>query len=318
MATRFDSILAVTDFSRPGNEAVHRAALLALQHEARLTLLHVVDPARVRPLRNWLSAPVDLEHRVAQAQVMLGRLAREIVRAHDVHVSVAAPVGDAFDQIGLMAGEADLLVIGQKSRNILRDFVLGTPAERLVRMLGRPVLVVKRASDRPYRRVLVPVDFSASSPALLHSAVGLAPAASVHLFHALSVPWETKMHTAGVSAAIIERYRHNAREQVLRDLRRMIATAQGADVSVAVAPGHAARLTLERQQRIEADLIVIGKDGQSTMGDFLLGSVAQRLLADAVCDVLVIPKAALRVRADRDAVIAKRASARIPDWAAPT
>lgn len=37
----FTSILAATDFSIDGNNAVRRAALLAHEHGARLTLVHV-------------------------------------------------------------------------------------------------------------------------------------------------------------------------------------------------------------------------------------------------------------------------------------
>ena len=43
--TPFKFILAATDFSLPANNAVHRAAMLAKQHDARLHIVHVVVPA---------------------------------------------------------------------------------------------------------------------------------------------------------------------------------------------------------------------------------------------------------------------------------
>ena len=53
--TPIATILAATDFSPDGNNAVRRAALLARQLDARLTLLHVVDQAGFEPLRGWFS-----------------------------------------------------------------------------------------------------------------------------------------------------------------------------------------------------------------------------------------------------------------------
>ena len=46
------TILAATDFSPDGNNAVWRAALLTRQIDARLTLMHVVDTAGFKPLRH--------------------------------------------------------------------------------------------------------------------------------------------------------------------------------------------------------------------------------------------------------------------------
>jgi hypothetical protein len=59
--------------------------------------------------------------------------------------------------------------------------------------------------------------------------------------------------------------------------------------------GHAdvSRIALEAQATVSADLIVVGKDGPAAIGNFLLCSVAQRLVSNARCDVLVIPRVAL-------------------------
>ncbi|HXV50076.1 MAG TPA: universal stress protein, partial [Candidatus Binatia bacterium] len=59
----------------------------------------------------------------------------------------------------------------------MKDLLLGTTAERVVRKGDRPVLVVKRAADAPYRRVVVGVDFSEDSRYALELALRLAPQA---------------------------------------------------------------------------------------------------------------------------------------------
>ncbi|HEX6723205.1 MAG TPA: universal stress protein [Burkholderiaceae bacterium] len=55
--TSIATILVATDFSPDGNNAVWRAALLARELEARLTLLHVVSTAGFKPLRDWFARP---------------------------------------------------------------------------------------------------------------------------------------------------------------------------------------------------------------------------------------------------------------------
>ena len=59
--TPFTSILVATDFSIDGNNAVRRAALLAHAHGARLKLVHVLDPAGCKPLRDWFSPSIDID-----------------------------------------------------------------------------------------------------------------------------------------------------------------------------------------------------------------------------------------------------------------
>ena len=53
--------------------------------------------------------------------------------------------------------------------------------------------------------------------------------------------------------------------------------------------GDAARLVIERERALGADLIVIEKRARSSVEALLLGSVTRHILADAGCDVLVLP-----------------------------
>jgi hypothetical protein len=61
-------------------------------------------------------------------------------------------------------------------------------------------------------------------------------------------------------------------------------------MSFALAHGHPVWSTLSHAHRLGADLIVAGKQGRSTIGEFLLGSVSRRVLAESVCDMLLVPR----------------------------
>ena len=86
--------------------------------------------------------------------------------------------------------------------NPLRDLILGTTAERLLRTCKRPVLVVKRPPEAPYEHVVVPVDFSLSAPALT-MARQIAPNARITIIHAFRVPFEGRLWMAGAAGETI-------------------------------------------------------------------------------------------------------------------
>lgn len=199
---------------------------------------------------------------------------------------------DALAPITTAAAGADLVVLGARRRNLLREIVSGTPAERLVRMSRRPVLVVRQPAASAYRHVLVPVDLERGSEHAVRLAAALAPGATLHLFHALSTPMESRLRLAGASEAALRRHRDVARAACLRRLWTLASLAGGVRVQVEVGHGAAPWLTLAQAEAVDADLIVVGKEGSSTLCNFLLGSLTRRLLADASADVLVLPKAA--------------------------
>jgi nucleotide-binding universal stress UspA family protein len=119
--------------------------------------------------------------------------------------------GSVLDEIGQKAEalNAALLVLGARGEGFLRRQVLGTTSERLLRRTTRPVLVVRQTPHAAYRRVLVALDFSPWSLQALAVARSVAPHAHLVLFNAFQVPFEEKLHFAGVDAATIEHYRQH-------------------------------------------------------------------------------------------------------------
>jgi len=59
------------------------------------------------------------------------------------------------------------------------------------------------------------------------------------------------------------------------------------DLSVSVVPGSPAREILAESESMDADLIVLGSQGRSAVGRLLLGSISQKVLAEASCSVRI-------------------------------
>ncbi len=286
-------VLALTDFSAPARRAVDRAAMLALACGARLDLLHVLTGGAIDRLRRFAGADsAHTEQRLADAaRAQLAQVGESLQRQRGItaeaHLGQGALLGVLDEQLNRLA--PDLTVLGARGESYLRHAILGSTAERMLRKMSRPTLVVKQQPHEPYRRVLVPVDFSAASLPAIRLAQAVAPGAEIVLLHAFEVPFESKLQFAGVDDGVIEGYRQTARQEAvlqLRDLAEDAGCASGSRVML-VLHGPAARHIVEQQQEQDCDLIIMGKHGEGMIEALLLGSVTKHVLAESQGDVLV-------------------------------
>ena len=290
--TAFTSILVATDFSLDGNNAVRRAALLAHEHGARLKLLHVLDASGCPPLRDWFSPSIDIDLKAAQAQESLRRFAVEIAGRYDVAATAEVTVGEPLDTLLQASARADLLVVGRRGHGRLTSLWLGRTADRLLRTSRRPVLVVRTPLQGSYRRVLVPVDFTATADAVLPLAARLARHGHLQVFHAIDAHLDALLRGTDLPEPVVREARLRQEAGAVARLRRQAARL-GLDstrTGFAVTHGHPVWTTLNHARAFSADLIVAGKQGRSTLGEFLLGSVSRRILAESRCDMLIVPR----------------------------
>jgi len=287
-------ILAATDFSLPAHHAVRRAARLARTLGAPMALMHVMETMPLQPLSAWLGADPGAEQQMHGAtRQQLGELADELRREFAVQVSTLHTAGAVVEDLLIESSSlrARCVVVGSRGAAPLQRLVLGTTTDRLLRRASQPVLVVRKADATPYRRVLVPVDFSPVSAQLLALARQFAPQARPVLFHAFEPPFESKLRRAGVSDDMLALRAQQVRVQALQQMQGL-AEAQGllpGEWDGELLEGDAKALLLIEEVR--CDLVVIGKHGQSAVQDLLLGSVTNHLLAHGHADVLVVPNA---------------------------
>lgn len=285
-------ILAVTDFSHLARHAAERAARLAHETGAPLTLMHVMQAGALHNLRQWLGASHPLVNQLeADAQQQLDQLAADLHAARHVSAHTALASGSVLDEIGRKAEalNAALLVLGARGEGFLRRQVLGTTSERLLRRSTRPLLVVRQTPHAAYRKALVALDFSPWSLQALAVARRVAPHAQLVLFNAFQVPFEEKLHFAGVDANTIEHYRQQARTQAVQQVHALAASAglKAGHWEPCIVEGDPSLRMAQQELALDCDLVVLGKHGQSAAEDLLLGSVTKHMLAEGSADVLV-------------------------------
>ena len=278
-------IVCATDLSARSTAAWLRAAGLARQTGARLTVLHVIDPrlpervARRRANRAYVEM-------LSQADRAFGATAG--------FIDVVVRRGGVRRTIVRIAEEtaADLIVVAAPKLRRL-DSIVGTTAERLVRTAKRPVLVVRREMQGNYRSVAVAADISSASLPMLRTAVrlGALDSVSATIIHAVHPSYDDMMRSVGLDESSINRYQLSAQESARQRLQTMITDAglpRGrTDVIVRSDSAAAAIATVLEHQL--AELLVIGASRWFLLKRLLIGSVADRLLRAAECDVLVIP-----------------------------
>ena len=270
------SILAVTDFSAQGNNALDRAALLSAEHGATLKLVYLAYPGEAPP---------------ADAATKLTHHALQLSQRHGIRVRAVNRLAFTVEELLPEVNCADLIVWGTASVKSLRSFFMGQPVDALLRTARRPVLVVRRQAEHDYRSLIVAVDFTEASRGLIDLGFALGKSAQVELFHAVSTANEGKLRYAEVSDRAIKAYLSACRRYA-QD--RMFWLTDSYDsrrnrVLSAVGHGDAARQTVVQQQNSGAELIVVGRHPSSRLSNLFFESTANRILGHSNTDVLVVP-----------------------------
>ena len=115
------------------------------------------------------------------------------------------------------------------------------------------------------------------------------------LVNVFQMPFEGRLHFAGVESATIEQYRAEARDRArlrLEDFATSAGLSPGS-WEACVVEGAAPRSIVEQAEGRHCDLIVLGKHGTSVTQDLLLGSVTRQVLAEGTTDVLVSTRQAV-------------------------
>jgi nucleotide-binding universal stress UspA family protein len=160
-----ESILVATDLARQQDMAIERAWQLAHTHRATVKLMHMAPAGHGAAFgAGARRQQQDLE---AQARGM------------------------------------DLVVLPHGRDRSTAAFFRGQPVLRLLRCCSCPVLVTRQIRSEHYRRILVAVDFSAGSDAIVQLAAELDPRADLEIFHGISILAETRLRDASGADLVV-------------------------------------------------------------------------------------------------------------------
>lgn len=81
---------------------------------------------------------------------------------------------------------------------------------------------------------------------------------------------------------------HLDTERLLEEAREQLDGSEGAAIETRAAVGDPANVLTDIAREVDAQLVVVGRRGGDFVRRTLLGSVAQRVVQEAPCDVLVV------------------------------
>lgn len=292
-----NKLLVATDFSAPARHAVMRSAALAQQLKAALHITHIIEPSFTEHLKALLKLDQQQtqQHAETNAKLQLNALMVAVNEQNDIQPTISLQSGSLLPTLAEKVAQyaADLVLVSSKGEDFIRHWTLGSTAERLIRLLTCPMLVVKQSTQVSYRRVMIAVDFSDWSLSSIQLAQQIAPDAHYVLAHVFDVPEEGKLRMAGVNEFDIINYRNELMQERQVDLKRLAQQAGLSDAqwSPLVMKGNASSRLLEAEEEQDIDLIVLGKHGKGWFEEMLLGSTTKHLLTDSNTDLLIAQRA---------------------------
>jgi nucleotide-binding universal stress UspA family protein len=298
----FDRVLCPTDFSGCSSAAADYAGAVANASGGHLRLLHVIAPFPITA--PYLDVPAESrlwETAQAQGREALASEAARVRRA-GLTVDVEHRTGPPVQEILRAAAEwpADVLVIGTHGRGGFERLVLGSVAEKVLRMAPCAVLAVPPAAAEPGRTATVRIahvlcahDGSAGSAAGVAYAVSLADRAGARLT-LVSVVEQIPdgLVLAGMDAEAVRKDRE-------RHAREVLDAAIGADVRVRrdvhdrIVFGHPAQQILQAAAQERPDVLVMGIQGRGAFDLMMFGSTTNHVVRNAECPVLTVRPAAV-------------------------
>ena len=296
MSRFIDSLLVGTDFSEAAGLALARASLLGREHQLPLHLVHAIADG------DWLARMARVSHGHFNEELLRkaagSALARLLDQCREQGLSqVAAEVleGPLHRHFHELAQDypRSVFVMGARGEGGVREALLGSTADRVLRAGALPVLLCRR-EPTPWRRVVLATDFSSASAQAAALGLALAPAASHFLLHACELEFHRGLAFANAGEESREAYHRDAWEHANRQMAAFSSALGPAAAAVTRAPreGSPARVLAGFVQEAQVDLVVLGSRPRARWEANLLGSTALFATHHLPCDVLLVPAVA--------------------------
>lgn len=291
------NVVVATDLSEIADCAILRAIEIAKSVNASLTILHVVEKKNFDDLleviipKELLQTPTEYATTLIQEKIYT--LLRHKVQLNYAVISKGKPAVKILQYV--RKNKVDLLVIGAHGKHSMRDLFVGTTAEYISERTKCPVLIAKNCHDKPYKKILVPVDFSDVSKAALNYTIKLFPTSSIRLIHVGDHEFEHLLMEEDEKGEIKKNKIIKMRKAILfyleSKMKKFISGCKKkmTKSSYNIVLGYPGPTITKEIMGKKFDLAVIGTQGHGMQHYHFIGSVAKWVIADSDKDILLIP-----------------------------
>ncbi len=278
------TILVPLDGSELSESAIE-PALSLVESEGQVHLLRVLETTQ---LKGWL--PIDLVEAHQREKHLVSQYLEKLSQRFNQAQTLSHEGPDPADGIAAAANklDADLVVMTSHGRNGVVDHVIGSVAERVIRRIDRPALMLKGELSSPFRRqkFLVPLDGSKLAERAVQYVQGFAePGAEI-----LLVGVSTLMDYVTPMERDIETVIEPDLDRIRRYLAEWTRTLfnLGFEAEAFAVHGKSTREIVKLAHQQQVDAVVIGSHGHSGLKRLVLGSTAEGVLRNSNLPVLVV------------------------------
>jgi nucleotide-binding universal stress UspA family protein len=262
--------------------------------EATLLFVQEELPSYEAILKTQADFPEDLGHVLASAaRIKLDKLAEKFKAAGaQVKVEIVhGPPAYMIEQVGKDQG-ANLTVVTAGNRASDR-FLIGGTSQHIIRHSPCSVLVLRQGSApvEKVERILVAVDGSdrclqAVTTAIEHLNL-VKSDVSITISHIVTLNPLVASFTPQSFVTIMEENLLMEGEIALANAKKAFSGKGFKSVEIELGHGNAAGEIIKLQEKIKANLIVIGSQGKGAVKHFLMGHVANRIATHASAPTVV-------------------------------
>lgn len=288
-------IVVGVDFFPCSKSALAQAARLANTTHVPLHIFHAVEPLVVTNLANTLPDSVEeLRGRVvSDSKKALAETMDQAGDPRPEQVELDVTTGPPAQEIlrKAQAVSADLLVLGM-SGSFGAGRRLGATVGKCIKKTATSTLVVHESHAAPFRTVVVCVDFSEPSRAALEYGVKIAALHRSQLFllHVYRGPWRRLHYRAPTPEAnpdFKKQYLDALQARLEGLLEPFADDLQGLSPQCELCDSQDAfRSIVDFSWRKGADLVIVGSE-KSTLYSLIFGSIAERVVQELPCSILV-------------------------------
>jgi nucleotide-binding universal stress UspA family protein len=275
-------LLVCTDGSPESQGALQAALELARATSCQVYLLEVLSLIPGYELQSpdlLPPPPFNLELQAAQEAAVAERLNAWRDEAAKAGVSLeprlrtsSSPYEGIMEEVQEL--RPDWIVMGRHGLTGLARLLMGSVTARVIGHSPVNVLVVPQEATLSFRRLLMASDDS--------------PFSTVAFAEALDIAQRMQSQLVAVSVAAGEGEIKTAMEVTAK--LQNVAAARGLALETMVLRGKPDEAIVKAAQAKQADLIILGSHGRTGLRRLLMGSVAERVIGQAHCPVLVVKR----------------------------
>jgi nucleotide-binding universal stress UspA family protein len=264
-----NNILVPVDFSDISNNALNHAVNIARVYNNEITLLHIVD-------ENFFQSIFSSSQSQLMEEAIHARLDKliESIRSNNPGIVLHKRLerGKVYKTIAQVAndGKFDSIMMGSNGASGLEK-IIGSNASRVIQLSKVPVIVIKsKPFGEGYRKIVLPIDLSLESKQKVGWAIHVAK------------KFNSIIHVISESSS--DEFLLNRIHANIRQVEAMIEKEGVQYVSKALEDKvfeNFATETLTYSNAIEADLIVIMTQPETSIVSMAIGTLAQQMVNDS-------------------------------------